>query len=59
MQENLARHGYAPQLDKIALNQGQGVRVRVGPYSHEAQARTAQARIQRELGIKGVVRAYP
>ena len=37
----------------------QGVRVRVGPYSNEAQARTAQARIQRELGIKGVVRAYP
>lgn len=59
MQENLARHGYVPQLDKIALNQGRGVRVRVGPYGNEAEARSAQTRIQRELGIKGVVRAYP
>ncbi len=59
MKENLVRHGYAPQLDKISLNQGQGVRVRVGPYKSEDEARTAQARIQRELNIKGVVRAYP
>lgn len=59
MQDNLVRRGYAPELDKIPLNQGQGVRVRVGPYKHEAEARTAQVRIQRELGIKGVVRAYP
>lgn len=59
LKENLVRHGYAPELDKIALNAGEGVRVRVGPYSTEADARTAQARIQRELGIKGVVRAYP
>ncbi len=59
LKENLVRHGYAPELDKISINQGQGVRVRVGPYPREAEARTAQARIQRELGIKGVVRAYP
>lgn len=59
LKENLVRHGYAPELDKISINNGQGVRVRVGPYPHEAEARTAQARIQHELGIKGVVRAYP
>lgn len=59
LKENLVRHGYAPALDKISLNKGQGVRVRVGPYTSEADARTAQARIQREMGIKGVVRAYP
>jgi DedD protein len=59
LKESLVRHGYAPELDKIALNPGQGVRVRVGPYATEADARAAQARIQRELGIKGVVRAYP
>ena len=59
LKENLVRHGYAPELDKISINHGQGVRVRVGPYPREAEARTAQARIQHELGIKGVVRAYP
>ena len=59
LKENLVRHGYVPELDKISLNKGQGVRVRVGPYTSEADARTAQARIQREMGIKGVVRVYP
>ncbi len=59
LKESLVRHGYAPALDKISLNKGQGVRVRVGPYTSEADARAAQARIQRELDIKGVVRAYP
>lgn len=59
LKENLARHGYTPELDKISINHGQGVRVRVGPYAREAEARTVQVRIQHELGIKGVVRAYP
>jgi DedD protein len=59
LKETLVRHGYAPELDKISLNKGQGVRVRVGPYASEAEARTAESRIQRELGIKGVVRVYP
>ena len=59
LKENLVRHGYAPELDKIALNKTQVVRVRVGPYGSEAEARTALSRIQRELSVKGVVRAYP
>ena len=59
LKENLVRHGYAPELDKIALNKTQVVRVRVGPYGSEAEARTALSRIQRELKVKGVVRAYP
>jgi len=32
------------------------VRVEVGPYKDAAAARAAQAHIQSELGIKGVVR---
>ncbi len=59
LKENLVRHGYAPELDKIALNKTQVVRVRVGPYVTEAEARTALSLIQRELSVKGVVRAYP
>ena len=59
LKENLVRHGYAPELDKIALNKNQVVRVRVGPYVTEAEARTALSRIARELSVKGVVRVYP
>ena len=59
LKENLVRHGYAPELDKIALNKTQVVRVRVGPYGSEAEARATLGRIQRELSVKGVVRAYP
>ncbi len=59
LKENLLRHGYAAELDKIALNKTQVVRVRVGPYVTEAEARTALGRISRELKVKGVVRAYP
>lgn len=59
LKEALVRHGYAPEFDKITINRDQAVRVRVGPYTSEADARAAQVRIQRELDIKGVVRAYP
>ena len=59
LKENLLRHGYAPELDKIALNKTQVVRVRVGPYGSEAEARTVLSRIQQELSVKGVVRVYP
>ena len=59
LKENLVRRGYAPELDKIALNKTQVVRVRVGPYVTEAEARATLGRIQRELSVKGVVRAYP
>lgn len=59
LKQNLVRHGYASEMDKISLNKGKGVRVRVGPYTTEADAQTALTRIQREFGIKGVVRAYP
>lgn len=59
LKEKLVRHGYAPGLDKIAVNRNQVVRVRVGPYGSEAEARTVLSRIQQELGVKGVVRVYP
>jgi DedD protein len=59
MKDDLKRHGYSVSFDRITLDKGQGVRVRVGPYASESEARAALARIQKDTGIKGVVRAYP
>ena len=59
MKDDLKRHGYSATFDKISLDKGQGVRVRVGPYPSESEARSALARIQKDTGIKGVVRVYP
>jgi cell division septation protein DedD len=59
LKEKLAHHGYATSVDKIASDKGPVLRVRVGPYASEAEARAAETRIQRELAVKGVVRTFP
>jgi len=52
----LSQKGYTALLDPPNPQKGKTVRVEVGPYKDEAAARAAQARIQNEFGIKGVVR---
>jgi dihydrofolate synthase/folylpolyglutamate synthase len=56
LHEKLRQKGYAAILDPPNPEKGKTVRVEVGPYKDAAAARTAQARIQSEFGIKGVVR---
>lgn len=53
----LRSHGYAVNLERVALAAGHGLRVRVGPYAHKEQARRAQAEIQRKVGLHGDVRS--
>ena len=56
LHEKLSQKGYAVFLDPPQPEKGKTVRVEVGPYKDVAAAKAAQARIQSELGIKGVVR---
>ncbi len=56
LHEKLSQKGYAVFLDPPHPEKGKNVRVEVGPYKDVAAAKAAQARIQNELGIKGVVR---
>ena len=56
LQEKLKQKGYSAKLDPPAPAKGKTVRVEVGPFKDADAAKTAQTRIQNELGIKGVVR---
>jgi DedD protein len=56
LHERLSQKGYAAMLDPPNPEKGKTVRVEVGPYKDAAAAKAAQARIQSEFGIKGVVR---
>jgi len=56
LRQRLGQKGYAVLLDPPSPEKGKTVRVEVGPYKDAAAARAAQAHIQSELGIKGVVR---
>jgi DedD protein len=56
LHERLAKKGYSAILDPPNPANGKTVRVEVGPYRDAAAAKAAQARIQSEFGIKGVVR---
>jgi DedD protein len=54
--EKLRQKGYSAILDPPNPQKGKTVRVEVGPYKDADAAKAAQARIQHEFGIKGVVR---
>ena len=56
LQQKLKQKGYSATLDPPSPAKGKTVRVEVGPFKDAEAAKTAQTRIQNELGIKGVVR---
>ena len=59
LEEKLRADGEAVLAERITLAGGGAVRLRVGPFRDRAAATRAQERIQRDLGVKGVVLAYP
>lgn len=56
--ERLKEFGFTTRTENVQLAQGRAVRVRVGPFSEDGDAKTAQTRIEQTVGIKGVVLAY-
>jgi DedD protein len=56
---NLKKHGHATNLEPITLKGTKAVRLRVGPFRDKRQAQKAQAQIHKDVGVSGVVLAYP
>jgi DedD protein len=59
LREKLKSHGHAVSSENITLDGGKAVRLRVGPFRDKTAAVKAQARIQKDVGVQGVVLAYP
>lgn len=57
--KQLKEHGYSVMQKTVPLKQGTAVRVRVGPYTSRSSADKAQAAINKQIGVKGVVVAGP
>lgn len=59
LEQKLRAGGQPVRADHIQIETGKAVRLRVGPFHDRAAAVKAQERIQKDLGVKGVVLAYP
>lgn len=57
--EKLKSHGLAVTEESVKIEGGKAMRLRVGPYRERAAALKAQAQIQKEIGVQGMVLAYP
>jgi DedD protein len=57
--EKLKSHGLAVSTESVKIEGGKAMRLRVGPYRERAAALKAQAQIQKEIGVQGMVLAYP
>lgn len=59
LRDKLRKLGYTAEIDNLVVDAKSMARVRVGPYRDNAAAKAAQARLQSQAGVKGVVLAYP
>lgn len=59
LEQKLRAEGQPVRAERVQLDSGKAVRLRVGPFRDRAAAVKAQERIQKDVGIKGVVLAYP
>lgn len=59
LQERLQQSGFLVNLQNVDLKGRKVVRVRVGPYRQKHVAMDARSRIEKEVGLEGVVLAYP
>ncbi len=59
LRQELQQSGYPVSLDNVELKGSKAVRVRVGPFRERQLAQEAQAKIESQTGLRGVVIAYP
>ena len=59
LRDKLRKLGYTAGSTTSIVDAKSMARVRVGPYRDNAAAKAAQARLQTQAGVKGVVSAYP
>lgn len=59
LRDKLQKNGFLVNLQDVELKGRKVVRVRVGPYRQKHVAMDARSRIEKEVGLEGVVIAYP
>jgi DedD protein len=59
LETKLRERGYHAFLDRIYVKDAKVYRVRVGPELQEAKIKELQARLEREINLKGIVVRYP
>ena len=59
MHAKLKELGYVVSMEPIQLRNGKATRVRVGPYAEKTEAMSMQTELKKQVGLNGVVLAYP
>ncbi|MFQ5936027.1 MAG: SPOR domain-containing protein [Acidiferrobacterales bacterium] len=59
LRDRLQQDGFLVNLQNVELKGRKAVRVRVGPYRQKHVAVEARSRIEKEVGLEGVVLVYP
>jgi DedD protein len=58
LRDQLRRHGHAVSTEDVVQGGKKLVRLQVGPFADREAALAAQARIEKEIGLQGVVLAH-
>jgi DedD protein len=59
LRDKLKSHGHTVHTESVTLAGKKALRLRVGPFSNKELAVKAQAQINKELHVQGVVQSYP
>lgn len=59
LRTKLRKRGHTVSLETVKLSSGKALRLRVGPFRDRPSALKAQAQIQKDVGVRGVVLATP
>ena len=50
---------FAPDSESIDTSKGEGTRIWIGPYERRVDAARARARLEQEIGLPGLITAFP
>jgi DedD protein len=59
LEQRLKNQGFKAFVEKLYMRPGPVFRVRVGPELDEARAKQLQARLEKEISLKGILVRYP
>jgi DedD protein len=59
LRDKLRKAGFVTQVEKVRVDAKSHYRVRVGPYLERAEADRDQAKLDKQLNLKGRVLSYP
>ena len=56
---DLNEKGFAPDSESIDTSKGEGTRIWIGPYERRVDAARARARLEQQIGLPGLITAFP